>query len=1218
VLRRARVLSWLVVPLCAVTARCSWSAPEVVRRDWYFRETLPAIRDWEAILARWEGETPKAERTPVFPLPTNGQWATWPNPIPLTLLPEGDGETRMRFAGDKAEVVRMPPRGAKEQQTVALGEAVVGYKHPGGGAKDQWYHAYSRKFDGLTSFRCQRAPFALQLKAPLDFRLGANELPVALRNVSAAPLALTLRLRFLLRDGEGTAQEKSADLAPGAEQTVSLPVRLDSPGGGLLLLTVSFGGQSGSASDAWWLPLFTHVEDVPAVLTSVAQVLGDTPDAAAAKRLAELRHRAESRGGSWRALFEEASALRDELLLWRLHFDSLLFVKRKPFFSEQPFMDAHHLYNRPGGGLYRLSPVRPEGTATPVVDSLGEGVYRDVCLHWDAGKLLFSFGNGNDNWDGKQSYHVYEVGVEGAGLRQLTSGPKNDCEPFYLPNGQLGFTSDRSEHFVMCGGDRHAPTLFAMDGDGSAVCQLSFNVFNDFNPTVLPDGRILYGRWEYNERSVTSLHDPFTMHPDGTQVAPYYGNATIRPNVVMFPRPVPNSDKVMALFTAHHGQTHGPIGLIDETKGVDGDEPLTLLTPNIPVTGEKALDSQYGWYSDPMPLPDADPTEGTDATYLCSFTPTVQPWLERSWALYVGDRHGNLALVYRDPEISCAEPVPLVSRPAPMPLPPAPTDTGATDAEATLLLMDVYRDLPGVAPGAVKLLRVLEDVPRKSVHTGGVVVTAATSIYTIKRILGTVPVAPDGSANFVVPANRNVYFEALDENHREIQRMRSVVCLKPSEKRTCIGCHESRMTAPPNASSAAFRQAPSRPTPPPWGEETLSFLRDVQPLLNAKCVSCHAYDRTANGVILTDDLTDQFTVSYQELLPYLSTANAMRWDNPDDVSARPPYTYGSAVSRLTKLLEAGHHGVKLTDADWQRLAIWIDANAVYYDRYESAYPNRRLFPDDARKPFMAVYGRRCGRCHGQDGEGGYGTWWLSLNRRDARLSRALQAPLARAAGGWERCEEVVFTTTEDPDYQALLTSLSALRDQLAQTPREDLLSIRGTDAERQLVTLPPPPPRRPRTQTAAADGGVYLSDLTWESARAGWTPNNDGLPRRDQDVENHPLTLGARGYRKGLGTHAPSEIVYRLDGDYAHFRVTLGAAEANGTVTFQVFGDGKLLYDSGLMPGLREVKTIDLPVTGVRFLRLVVTDAGDGYGADMANWAEARVVKEAPDEGAGR
>ena len=95
--------------------------------------------------------------------------------------------------------------------------------------------------------------------------------------------------------------------------------------------------------------------------------------------------------------FEEASRLRDQLLLARMPFDTLLFVKRKPFFSEQPFMDAHHLFNRPGGGIYRLSPVRPDGRVTPVVDSLGEGVYRDLCLHWDARRLLFAFGNGSDN-----------------------------------------------------------------------------------------------------------------------------------------------------------------------------------------------------------------------------------------------------------------------------------------------------------------------------------------------------------------------------------------------------------------------------------------------------------------------------------------------------------------------------------------------------------------------------------------------------------------------------------------------------------------------------------------------------------------------------------------------------------------------------------------------------------------------------------------------------
>ncbi len=1256
---RVRHLLSLVVLLMVSAVGSSQSVPRVpniVRRDWYFRETLPAIRDWEDILARWEKTTPEAERTPVFPVPMNGDAVTWANPIPLTLLPDDDSKAQVRVhisrggASLPALIERIAPDGKTERQTVAPGATVLGYKHPGGGGKDQWYHSYHRKFDRLTTFRPQPAPFALQLNAPFDFRLGANELPVMLRNVSDKPLTLTLRLRFLATKEERACGEKTVTLVASAAGTVRFPFELTAQGGGLLLLKIE------GADTSYWLPLFTHVEDVAAVLKGVEQILADTPDAKAAAQLSSLRQRAESlRAGrdapplqTWRDVFEQASALRDELLLRRINFDTLLFIKRKPYFSEQPFMDAHHLFNRPGGGIYRLSPVRPDGKVTPVVDSMGEGVYRDVCLHWDAKKILFSFGNGNDKWDGKQSYHLYEIGVDGKGLRQLTFGPKNDCEPFYLPNGQIGFTSDRSEHFVMCGGDRHVANLFVM-GEGN-VRQLSFNVFNDFNPTVLPDGRILYSRWEYNERSVTSLHKLFTINPDGTQMSPYYGNATIRPNVVMFARPVPNSNKVMALFTAHHGQTHGPIGLIDVSKGMDGDAPITVLTPNVPITGEKAEDSKYGWFSDPMPLPVRSqprsagewrvrsqprsdsgvasengtplrsvPDYEPGATYLCSFTPTVLPWLERSWAIYVGDRHGNLALVYRDPEISCAEPVPLITRPRPHVLPPAKPNSDATDAEATVLLMNVYQNLPGVPRGTAKYLRILEDVPRKGVCTGGVVVTGATGIYTIKRIFGVVPIEPDGSAHFVVPANRNVYFEVLDENQREIQRMRSVVCLKPNERRTCVGCHESRATTPPNISFSAASRPPSRPTPLPWGTQTISFLRDVQPILNAKCVRCHAYGRWNNGVVLTDDLTDQFTISYQELLHYISTANAMRWDNPEDVYPRPPYTYGSKVSRLTRLLEAGHHGVELTRDEWQRLVTWIDANGVYYDRYESTYGDRHIFTGNVRKAMNDVYARRCARCHGQDDDGRSDTWWLSLNRRDVKQSRTLQAPLARSAGGWERCEEVVFANTDDADYKTLLASLTALRDQLAQRPREDLLSLQGTDAERQLVSLPAPPDVRSQTihrrqdapsmSLLQAEGWVYLSDLPWESARSGWTPDQDGLPRRDKDIENRIMRLGNRVYRKGIGTHAPSEIVYRLDGKYARFFALIGGAEANGTVIFQVFGDDKMLYESGVLRGLREVKQVDVSVAGVQRLRLVVTDAGDNYYADEANWADARLMK---------
>jgi hypothetical protein len=386
----------------------------------------------------------------------------------------------------------------------------------------------------------------------------------------------------------------------------------------------------------------------------------------------------------------------------------------------------------------------------------------------------------------------------------------------------------------------------------------------------------------------------------------------------------------------------------------------------------------------------------------------------------------------------------------------------------------------------------------------------------------------------------------------------------------------------------------------------VSFLRDIQPLLNARCASCHAYDRAANDVILTDDLTDRFTVGYEELLPYLTVATSNRWDHPDDVLPRLPYTYGSKVSPLTKLLRADHYGVRLTDEEWQRLLTWIDCNGVYYDRYETRhYPDRRIFSGPVRDAVEKVFARRCANCHGAD-EGRHDTWWLSLNHRDPAKSRMLAAPLDRSAGGWGRCDGKVFAGTDDPDYRAMLAALSSLGDRLAKAPREDLLSIRGTPAEGQPVVLPEPPPRPPAPAEPLAKDWVYLSDLPWESARAGWTPNQDGLPRRDKTIDHQPIRIGNRKYPKGLGTHAASEIVYSLDGKFARFQAVVQPPERGGTVVFQVFGDDKPLYDSGVVRA-RDARTVDVPLPGVRRLRLVVTDAGDGIIHDCATWAGARV-----------
>ena len=104
-----------------------------------------------------------------------------------------------------------------------------------------------------------------------------------------------------------------------------------------------------------------------------------------------------------------------------------------------------------------------------------------------------------------------------------------------------------------------------------------------------------------------------------------------------------------------------------------------------------------------------------------------------------------------------------------------------------------------------------------------------------------------------------------------------------------------------------------------------------------------------------------------------------------------------------QLLAEGHHGVVLSDEERLRIINWIDANGVYYDRYENdRYPNRRIFAGPAGKAMADVYGRRCGTCHAQDNKGQHGTWWMSLNRRDPMQScpgRVTDFFLASASGG---------------------------------------------------------------------------------------------------------------------------------------------------------------------------------------------------------------------------
>ena len=141
---------------------------------------------------------------------------------------------------------------------------------------------------------------------------------------------------------------------------------------------------------------------------------------------------------------------------------------------------------------------------------------------------------------------------------------------------------------------------------------------------------------------------------------------------------------------------------------------------------------------------------------------------------------------------------------------------------------------------------------------------------------------------------------------------------------------------------------------------------------------------------------------------------------------------------------------------------------------------------------------------------------------------------------------------------------------------------------------------------------VFVSDLTWVSSSNGFGPvERDRSNGEEAGGDGGTLTLNGTAFAKGLGAHSLSEVVVSSGSSCSRLRATVGVDDevgVNGSVSFQVFGDGVKLFESGVLTGASASVPVDVDVTGRSVLRLVVTEGGDGAGYDHADWAEARLV----------
>ena len=583
-----------------------------------------------------------------------------------------------------------------------------------------------------------------------------------------------------------------------------------------------------------------------------------------------------------------------------------------------------------------LSPVRPDGKLVTLFKPDGGRFVGDVDLDFDAEKMLFSMPGSNNRWQ------VFEIRADGTGLRQLT-GEQPDVDSYdacYLPSGKILFTSTACFVGVPCVyGSSHVANLYVMDADGRNIRQLCFDQDHDWCPTVLNHGRVLYTRWEYSDTPHSNTRLLFSMNPDGTGQAAYLGSNSYWPNSFFYARPIPNHPtKLVSVIGGHHDNPRmGELVIFDPALGRQEGEPVVQRIPGYgqkvePIIRDGLTINSWPKFLHPYPLSEK---------YILT---ACKPMPQASWGIYLVDVFDNFVLIKELPGYALLEPIPFRKTPRP-PVIPGKVDLARTDA--VVYIPDIYvgDGLKGIPRGTVKALR-LFTYHFAYQNMGGLLgVVGMDGPWDIKRVLGTVPVHPDGSAKFRIPANVPISLQPLDEEGKAIQLMRTWMTAMPGEVVQCSGCHEPQNSAPPRVKTTLAAHKPPANIEPWRGPlRGFSYQREVQPVIDKYCLGCHNGEPRPDGSRIADlrgnvKLTDwssvtpgnggghagKFSVGYAELHRYVRRPGI-----ESDFHMLEPMEFHADTTQLVQMLKKGHYGVELDAEAWDRLITWIDLNCPYH------------------------------------------------------------------------------------------------------------------------------------------------------------------------------------------------------------------------------------------------------------------------------------------------
>ncbi|MGL4594276.1 MAG: hypothetical protein ACRCUY_06060, partial [Thermoguttaceae bacterium] len=583
--------------------------------------------------------------------------------------------------------------------------------------------------------------------------------------------------------------------------------------------------------------------------------------------------------------FRRESLLANPLL----DFDKILVVRRKGGLCA-PSLNSYsinEISRREGwdNDIGVLSDLRNEKPKYEKFFSpLGGGPIRKLVLHWDGKRVLFScVDNETKRWG------VYEIDISGNDLKLLTPVNMPDVDFFdacFLPNGEIITASTAGIQGLPCENGRlPMANLYRVNPETKTIRQLTFEQDSDWDPTMLPDGRVMYLRWEYVDIMHYFSRILFTMNPDGTKQFELYGSGSFFPTAFRHARPFPDgSSEIIGIVGGHHSRPEtGRLCIIapnvgrkypfrfrptSKEWGKQG-EYIDILPDVLPASKTGFIQEIPGFGKDVVG--NVVDGQGDKLKYNFIFPyPLGQNYIlvncqvngvgdGNTYGLYLVDRFDNMTLIAQNNGEGYFEPIPLMETQVPQIIP----DLVDTEQKtANVFITDVYygNGLKDVPRGTIKNLR-LYSYHYAYWQRGGHESVGIQSSWDVKRLLGTIPVEDDGSAMFEIPANTPIAIQPLDEDGRAVQLMRSWFVGMPGETVSCSGCHESQLEVTPSLATKAARRGVSQITPFLGNARPIAFETEVyEPVVRKYCIDCHNGTKEGRPVF-TDARTAYNTIN---------------------------------------------------------------------------------------------------------------------------------------------------------------------------------------------------------------------------------------------------------------------------------------------------------------------------------------------------------------------